>query len=479
MSKYTTEVRYICESTAGLTDSAGFNSIDSVLSEETVGKIFNFDYPIFDENYRYPLNKKILRHFYTREIGEESVGLWQLRLQQTLNEIMPYYNKLYKLELENINPFYNVDLTTTGNKDGAGTTAETITNNKTKNDTENTTKNGTNSKTDNETERTQGLVSTNLSGSTTNTGSTSKNSTENNNDRENTINNVTKNKINNENYQSSGGENISKTGTKDTTIDDTKNKTQTTSDKGTTEENTSGTQIVGGTKDTIGSNVNTANSTDRYSDTPQGGLEGMQAIQQNLYLTNARLINSGDTGSRKEGVTTHEETQTSGVKTGKYSDTGKLTEKETDKKKGTEKDNEKTTKSLTNTQLKTLNGNDTENGNKNTTKSGTTTYNERGTKDERGSKSENTSKTDNTTVTTSGTSNGTTNERTNRDGTSTEKTNGNRDKNITSTENYLEHVIGYKGNKSIGEIIIQWRKNLLNIDAMILRDLEDCFFQLW
>ena len=76
MSKYTTEVRYICEHEAGLTESVGYNDIDRVLAL-SVGKIFDFDYPIFDEAYRNVLNIKILRHFYTREIGFETVGLWK------------------------------------------------------------------------------------------------------------------------------------------------------------------------------------------------------------------------------------------------------------------------------------------------------------------------------------------------------------------------------------------------------------------
>jgi len=158
MSSYTTEVRYICESTAGLTDSADFNSIDNVLSKETVDKIFNFDYPIFDETYRYPLNKKILRHFYTREIGEETVGLWKLRLQQTLNEVMPYYNQLYKLELDKINPFYSVDLTTTRHTTGNERTDETNSLNKTITGNTNTTKNeqSNNSKTENANENKTG-----------------------------------------------------------------------------------------------------------------------------------------------------------------------------------------------------------------------------------------------------------------------------------------------------------------------------------
>ena len=110
MSKYTTEVRFICESAANLTESEGFNSIDTILSV-AAPKIFNFDFPLFDENYRTPLEKKILRHFYTREISEETVGLWKLRLQDRLCMIMPYYNQLYSSELIKFNPLYDVDLT--------------------------------------------------------------------------------------------------------------------------------------------------------------------------------------------------------------------------------------------------------------------------------------------------------------------------------------------------------------------------------
>ena len=108
MSVYTTEVRYICETEAGLKDSVGLNDVESVI-EESEDKIFN-DYPIFDESYRSVLNKKILMHYYTREICEETVGLWKLRLHSKMNEIMPYYNQLYKSELLEFNPLYDVDL---------------------------------------------------------------------------------------------------------------------------------------------------------------------------------------------------------------------------------------------------------------------------------------------------------------------------------------------------------------------------------
>ena len=112
MSKYTTEVRYICETSAGLGESVGYSNIGMVI-KNCLPKVFDFDFPIFDENYRSVLETKILKHFYTREICEETVGLWKLRLDTKLNEIMPYYNKLYKSELLEFNPLYTVNLTRT------------------------------------------------------------------------------------------------------------------------------------------------------------------------------------------------------------------------------------------------------------------------------------------------------------------------------------------------------------------------------
>lgn len=109
MSKYTTEVRFICEVNSGLNESVGYSKIEDVITG-AMPKIFDFDFPIFDESYRSVLERKILKHFYTREICEETVGLWKLRLNTRLNEIMPYYNKLYKSELLNFNPLYTDNL---------------------------------------------------------------------------------------------------------------------------------------------------------------------------------------------------------------------------------------------------------------------------------------------------------------------------------------------------------------------------------
>lgn len=115
MSKYTTEVRYICEVNAGLTESTGGNDVEQVIAKSRA-KIFDFNYPIYDESYRSILETKILKHFYTREIGLETVGLWKLKLNTKMNEIMPYYNQLYKSALLEFNPLWTDDYQTLHNR---------------------------------------------------------------------------------------------------------------------------------------------------------------------------------------------------------------------------------------------------------------------------------------------------------------------------------------------------------------------------
>ena len=119
MSHYTTEVRYICEVYAEYTESQGYKHVDEIIAKARP-KIFDFYYPIFDESYRSVLETKILRHYYTREIGCETVGRWKLFLQAEMNEIMPFYNQLYASELIKFNPMCDVDVTTDHHKDGAG-----------------------------------------------------------------------------------------------------------------------------------------------------------------------------------------------------------------------------------------------------------------------------------------------------------------------------------------------------------------------
>lgn len=110
MSTYTTQVRYICENANNLQESEGFENVERII-DGALGYIFDFNFPIFDENYRSVLERKIIRHFYTREIGLETVGLWKLKLATKMNEIMPYYNQLYKTVNMIVEPLVDVDYT--------------------------------------------------------------------------------------------------------------------------------------------------------------------------------------------------------------------------------------------------------------------------------------------------------------------------------------------------------------------------------
>lgn len=67
-------------------------------------------YPLFDEDYRDGLNQKILDHFWLREIAHETPQIFFLMLRRKMNEIMPYFNKLYLTERMEYDPLSTVDI---------------------------------------------------------------------------------------------------------------------------------------------------------------------------------------------------------------------------------------------------------------------------------------------------------------------------------------------------------------------------------
>lgn len=73
--------------------------------------IFDFPWEVFDDAYKTVLEEKIIRHFWYRELCCKSVGQWKMFVRQTLDEVMPYFNQLYKSELIKFNPLHNVDMT--------------------------------------------------------------------------------------------------------------------------------------------------------------------------------------------------------------------------------------------------------------------------------------------------------------------------------------------------------------------------------
>lgn len=98
MSKYTTELRYICEMKSGYSPEQLIDKSIGEIITASRPQIFNFYYPIYDEKHRKVIEEKILRHYYLREICCETYGMWQHYLNMTMNEIMPKYNKIYEME---------------------------------------------------------------------------------------------------------------------------------------------------------------------------------------------------------------------------------------------------------------------------------------------------------------------------------------------------------------------------------------------
>jgi hypothetical protein len=87
------------------------------------------DYPIFNEGHRATLNKRIVEHYWYSEIGLETADQFIFQLRVKMNEIMPYYNKMYEAESIKIDPLSTVDTRSTSSATGttsdSGTTTQT------------------------------------------------------------------------------------------------------------------------------------------------------------------------------------------------------------------------------------------------------------------------------------------------------------------------------------------------------------------
>lgn len=77
-------------------------------------------YPIFNEAYRPILNGKIVDEYYNREIGTESIDDFKLIIRRKLDQIMPYYNKLYESELVEYGPLMTMDITSVSESEIVG-----------------------------------------------------------------------------------------------------------------------------------------------------------------------------------------------------------------------------------------------------------------------------------------------------------------------------------------------------------------------
>lgn len=107
MSKYTTLLRWPIENR--------LDELGLAHAEQNWPQVYRFlglnDYPIFDESHRQTLNDKLIRRYYMREIGFETVGLFVWNLRTHMHEIMPYYNDLYLSQLMVTDPMLSKSMT--------------------------------------------------------------------------------------------------------------------------------------------------------------------------------------------------------------------------------------------------------------------------------------------------------------------------------------------------------------------------------
>lgn len=65
------------------------------LARASSSQIFNFDYPLSTNVNKEDFETMILNHFIDRRIGFETYTLFHIKLETKMNEIMPYYNKIF------------------------------------------------------------------------------------------------------------------------------------------------------------------------------------------------------------------------------------------------------------------------------------------------------------------------------------------------------------------------------------------------
>lgn len=112
MSKYTTQLRYICEQKARETGVTPETATINEICEAASPLIFDI---VTD------INTKILVHFYMREIGAETFGLWRLWLNETLTNLWEYkYQRVFEA-WANVDPLTGYSETRTINRKTDGT----------------------------------------------------------------------------------------------------------------------------------------------------------------------------------------------------------------------------------------------------------------------------------------------------------------------------------------------------------------------
>lgn len=122
MSAFTIPLKRVIELTGGTTE------IVDGITKVTGGNIGLDHYQIFDPTYRDTLNGKIVDHYWNREIGLETIDMFQLAMRRRMNEIMPAYNKLYETLKIEFDPLSTIDMHTVSVQDTLQNTTNAATN---------------------------------------------------------------------------------------------------------------------------------------------------------------------------------------------------------------------------------------------------------------------------------------------------------------------------------------------------------------
>lgn len=79
-------------------------------------KLFDFNYPFFDPDYKAVFETNFIRQFYMTEIGFETEEYFKFQLETWLRINMTYFNKMFESELLEYNPLFNTDFTEDSNR---------------------------------------------------------------------------------------------------------------------------------------------------------------------------------------------------------------------------------------------------------------------------------------------------------------------------------------------------------------------------
>lgn len=75
--------------------------------DDTRQYIFDFDYPVIDDETKKRVEIAILKHYYYREIAFETIGMFKIKLNDRLNLIMSRYNAMYEKQDLSLSPYIN------------------------------------------------------------------------------------------------------------------------------------------------------------------------------------------------------------------------------------------------------------------------------------------------------------------------------------------------------------------------------------